>query len=156
MDFDAAVDVDAARRVGEWLADALLKVSGSARVATEVDSGGVGLVRVSAQGRLLGLQLTPRAMQLRSDRLAAWIEQAYVEACESAVAQVRECIEQATEANPQLAGMFEQLDRDFGELSTTLRAPKARAVREREEQNLGPEWEKPEWDPAADPFRRTR
>ncbi|WP_236980046.1 MULTISPECIES: pentapeptide repeat-containing protein [Mycobacterium] len=40
MDFDAAVDVDAARRVADWLADALAEVSGSARVATAVESGG--------------------------------------------------------------------------------------------------------------------
>lgn len=152
--FDAAVDVDAARRVGNWLADALEEVSGSARVASAAVSGGVGLVTVSAHGRLLRLELTPQAMQLRSDRLAAWIEQAYVEACESAVAQVRERINQVTDANPYLSQMFEQLDRDFGKLSTSLRAPQPRAVRDYEEQDLGPDWEKPEWDPSSDPFGR--
>jgi DNA-binding protein YbaB len=155
MDFDAAVDVEAARRVANWLAEALLEVSGSARIATAAVPGGAGEVTVSVHGRLLRLELTPQAMQLRSDRLADWIEQAYVEASESAVAQVRERIKQVTDANPQLAGMFEQLDRDFGQLSTSLRAPTARAVREREEHDLGPDWEKPEWDPSSDPLGRT-
>lgn len=155
MDFDSAVDVDAVRRVGDWLADALVKVSGFAPVAVPAVSGGVGRVTVSAHGRLLRLELTPQAMQLRSDRLAAWIEQAYVEACESAVAQVRGLIKQVTGANPQLADMFDQLDRDFGKLSTALRAPKTRAVQEREEQDLGPDWETPEWDPSSDPLGRT-
>jgi hypothetical protein len=155
MDFDATLDVDAAKRVGNWLADALAETSGSARVANAAVSGGVGMVTVSAQGRLLRLQLTTQAMQLRSDRLAAWIEEAYVDACESAVVQVRRRIEQVTDANPQLHDMFEQLDRDFGKLSTSLRAPKSRADREREEQDLGPDWEKPEWDPGSDPFGRT-
>lgn len=156
MDFDTAVDLDAARRVGNWLADALKKVSGSARIGTAAAPGRVGTVTVSAQGRLLQLELATQAIQLRSDRLAAWIGGAYVEACESAVTQVRERIKQVTDANPRLASLFEQLDRDFGELSTSLRAPKPRAVREREAEDLGPDWEEPEWDPAADPFGRTR
>jgi DNA-binding protein YbaB len=156
MDFDSAVDVDAARRVADWLADAVAEITGTARVATGVASGGVGHVTVSSQGRLLRLELTPQAMQLRSDRLAAWIEQAYVQACESAVSQVRERIKQVSDANPGLAEMFEVLDRDFGKLSTTLRAPKPRAEREREEQDLGPDWERPEWDPSLDPFGRNR
>lgn len=156
MDFDAAVDVDGARRVGDWLVKALDEIRGTARVATAAVSGGVGQMTVSAQGRLVRLELTSQARELRSDRLAAWIEQAYVQACESAVAQVRERIKQVSEANPQLSEMFEVLDRDFGKLSTTLRAPEPRAVRESEEQDLGPDWEKPEWDPASDPFGRTR
>lgn len=156
MDFGDAVDVDGARRVGNWLADALAEISGTARVATDAASGGVGKLTVSAQGRLLRLELSPQAMQLRSDRLAAWIEHAYVEACESAVAQVRERIKQVTDANPGLAELFELLDQDFGKLSTTLHAPKPRAEREREEQDMGPGWETPEWDPASDPFGRTR
>lgn len=156
MDFDAAVDPDAARRVGDWLAEAVTEISGTARVGVSAMSGGVGQITVSPQGRLVRLQLEPKASELRSDRLAAWIEQAYVEACESAISQVRQRIKQVTDANPQLTDMFELLDRDFGKLSTTLRAPKPRAERERQEQVLGPDWEEPEWDPVSDPFGRNR
>nr|WP_264921865.1 YbaB/EbfC family nucleoid-associated protein [Mycobacteroides chelonae] len=152
VDFDSAVDVDAARRVGDWLADAVEKITGVARVGERAVTGGVGKVTVSAQGRLLRLDLSPQSLQPRADRLAAWIEAAYVQACESAVAQVREQIKRVTDANPEFSDMFEQLDADFGKLSTTLRAPKPRAEREFEEQDLGPGWEQQEWDPGADPF----
>jgi hypothetical protein len=74
MDFDAAVDLDAARRVADWLVDALAEVSGSARVATAVVSGGVAQITVSAQGRLVRFELTPQALQLRSDRLADFLD----------------------------------------------------------------------------------
>lgn len=156
LDSDSSVDLDAARRVGNWLAGAVEQISGTARVAEGAVSGGVGQVSVSAQGRLMGLQLTPQATQLRADRLAVWIEQAYVEACESAVEQVRERIKQVTDANPELADMFDLLDRDFGKLSTTLRAPKPRVEREHQKQDMGPDWEEPEWDPESDPLGRNR
>lgn len=156
MDFESSVDLDGARRVGDWLADVVETISGTARVGEQAFSGGVGTVTVSAQGRLRRLKLTPKSSELRSDRLAAWIEQAYVEACESAVRQVRDRIKQVTEANPQLAEMLDLLDRDFGKLSTSLRAPAPRAERERKEQDLGPDWAEPEWNPAADPFGRYR
>ncbi|SHQ34026.1 Uncharacterised protein [Mycobacteroides abscessus subsp. bolletii] len=119
-------------------------------------SGGVGKVTVSAHGRLLKLELTPQSAPPRSDRLAAWIEAAYVAACESAVAQVREQIKKVTDANPQLADMFDLLDADFGKLATTLHAPQPRAVREREEHAPPEGWAEEEWNPGADPFGRTR
>lgn len=156
MDTDSPIDLDGARRVGEWLVKALKEVSGSARVGEEAVSGGVGRILVSAQGRLLQLQLDPKASDLRSDRLAAWIEQAYIAACESAVGEVRKRIKQVTDANPELTDMFDVLDRDFGQLSTTLRAPLPRAERERQERTLGPDWEDPEWDPSTDPLGRNR
>ncbi|MHA3019630.1 YbaB/EbfC family nucleoid-associated protein [Mycobacterium sp. BMJ-28] len=156
MEFDSSVDVDGARRVGRWLAEALEQISGTARVGEQAVSGGVGRVLVSAQGRLVRLELEPKASELRSDRLAVWIEQAYVQACESAVAQVRERIKEVTAANPGLAELFDVVDRDFGRLSATLRAPVTPAQRELKERNLGPDWEEPEWDPSADPFGRNR
>lgn len=156
MDFDVSVDVDAARRVADWLADAVGKIEGIAKVGGHAVSGGVGKVTVSAQGRLLRLELIPQSAPPRADRLAAWIEAAYVQACESAVAQVREQIKKVTDANPELADMFDQLDRDFGKLSTTLRAPKPRAVREREQQTPPGDWDEEEWNPGADPFGRNR
>ncbi|PVA87876.1 YbaB/EbfC family DNA-binding protein [Mycobacteroides abscessus] len=156
MDFDVATDLDAARRVGNWLADAIGKITGTARVGGHAISGGVGQVTVSAQGRLLKLELTPQSAPPRADRLAAWIEAAYVQACESAVAQVREQITKVTDANPELTGMFDVLDDDFGKLSGALHAPKPRAVREREEQAPPGDWDEQEWNPGADPFGRTR
>lgn len=156
MDFDSAVDVDAARRVGNWLADAISEITGTARVGEQAVSGGVGKVTVSVQGRLLRLELTPQSSQPRADRLAAWIEAAYVQACESAVAQVREQIKKVTDANPSLADMFDLLDEDFGKLSGALRAPKPRAIREREQQAPPGDWAEEEWNPGADPFGRNR
>lgn len=156
MDFDSTVDLDAARRVGDWLADAIGKIEGTAKVGAHAVSGGVGKITVSVQGRLLKLELTPQSAQPRADRLAAWIEDAYVQACESAVAQVREQIKKVTDANPQFTDMFDLLDEDFGKLSGALRAPKPRAVREREEQALPGDWAEQEWNPGADPFGRSR
>ncbi|MBF9328422.1 YbaB/EbfC family nucleoid-associated protein [Mycobacteroides chelonae] len=156
MDFDSAVDLDAAQRVGNWLADAIGKIEGTAKVGGHAVPGGVGKVTVSAQGRLLRLELTPQSAPPRADRLAAWIEQAYVQACEAAVVQVREQIKKVTDANPQLADMFDLLDRDFGKLSGALRAPKPRAVREREQQAPPGDWDEEEWNPGADPFGRNR
>lgn len=156
MDFEPTVDLDAARRVGDWLAEALGKIEGTAKVGGHAVSGGVGKVTVSVHGRLLRLELTPQSAPPRADRLAAWIEAAYVAACESAVAQVREQIKKVTDANPQLADMFDLLDADFGKLATTLHAPQPRAVREREEHAPPEGWAEEEWNPGADPFGRTR
>ncbi|TDZ94261.1 YbaB/EbfC family nucleoid-associated protein [Mycobacteroides salmoniphilum] len=156
MDSEPTVDLDAARRVGNWLADAISEITGTARVGEQAVSGGVGKVTVSVQGRLLRLELTPQSAQPRADRLAAWIETAYVQACESAVAQVREQIKKVTDANPQFTDMFDLLDEDFGKLSGALRAPKPRAIREREQQALPGEWDEQEWNPGADPFGRNR
>jgi hypothetical protein len=61
MDFDAAVDLDAARRVADWLVDALAEVSGSARgryrsgvwwsgTDNRVSAGTLGALRVDAAG----------------------------------------------------------------------------------------------------------
>ncbi|MDO3019345.1 YbaB/EbfC family DNA-binding protein [Mycobacteroides abscessus subsp. abscessus] len=156
MDLDASVDVDAARRVGNWLAEAIGKITGTARVGGHAVSGGVGKMTVSAQGRLLKLELTPQSAPPRADRLAAWIEAAYVQACESAVVQVREQIKKVTDANPELTGMFDVLDADFGKLSGALHVPKSRAAREREEHTPPEGWEDEEWNPGADPFGRNR
>lgn len=156
MDSEPTVDLDAARRVADWLAEAVGKIEGTAKVGGHAVAGGVGKVTVSAQGRLLRLELTPQSMPPRTDRLAAWIEAAYVQACESAVARVREQIARVTEANPQFTDMFDLLNADFAKLSGALHAPKSRVVREREEQALSGDWAQEEWNPGADPFGRNR
>lgn len=156
--FEGYTELDNARRVADWFAQTVSEVVGSARVARSLVSGGVGEVTVSAHGRLLRVELSPDASRLRPDKLAACIQSAYVDACESAVAQIREQIKQVTATNPEMSDLFEQLDRDFGRLATALHPPeRTSAAPERPSAGRRAEWEDPEeWNPWDDPLNRGR
>lgn len=134
-------EVTRAATAAQRFTDAAARVSGSAQIGAQ----GLGSLTVSVQGRLQRIELSPPAMDMGSDQLAAAIHDAYIKACENAVDQTRALISDQRRDYPQWQTFYNHIDDELTGLVTALHAPADDSPEQPDPTDAGPEDDEDDW-----------